>query len=369
MNDTAPTSRARRSRLALLPVLTLLAGCTFHTYSDRTFRESVEVRKNDRGDGAVETFVLEASNGSEPKLEMQVLWHSERASLGLQTADLDKDAAQKRGLEPFRGVLVTGTWPRSAAVVAGVLTGDVVLSVAGTKTVYAEQITLCEEKLKVGESVAVRVLRGQEELELQLVPQATRERKMQVEEIALQKVTTRHPYCGVVLRGIPPQWSQRIFGDDRNGIVIGSVDVGSPAWVAGFRPGDVLEGVDGGPIPPIEVLAATIHERGTRGESVGFAVRRGSESYAASVKLEDYTEGSHVWFPLVFRVKDTAEEDEWTVGPLGLLMSNESTYVTDPPGREPATRDVFRALLGLIRVENSPRRDCLRLLWFVHIDL
>lgn len=369
MIDPVPSPRRRHVRTAVVPLLALLASCTFHTYSDRTFRDSVEIAKNDRGDGAVETFVLEAGNGSEPKLEMQALWHRERPSLGLQVADLDRDAAEKRGLVPYRGVLVTGTWPRSAAVEAGVLTGDVVLAVGSTKTVYADQIVLCEERLKPGEAVTVRVQRGQEEVELQLVPQAQRERKMEVQTIDLQKVTTRHPYCGVVLRGIPPQWSKRIFGDERNAVLFGAVDVGSPAWVAGFRPGDVLDGVDGGPVPPIEDLARTIHDRGARKESIGFAVRRGSESYAASVQLADYTEGSHVWFPLVFRIKDTAEEDEWTVGPLGLLMSNESTYVSDPPGREPATRDVFRALLGLIRVENSPRRDCLRLLWFIHLDL
>ncbi|MEQ1630995.1 MAG: PDZ domain-containing protein [Planctomycetota bacterium] len=368
---TVPEKRrcARASLFLILPCLALLAGCTFHTYSARTFREAVELAVNDRGDGGTETFVLEASNGSEPKLEMRRLWHRERATLGLQGADLDRDAAQKRGLEPYRGVLVTSTWPRSAAVAAGVLTGDVVLAIAGTKTVYADQIQLCEETVKVGDSVVVRVLRGQEELDLQLTAQGVRERKMEVESIELQKVTTRHPYCGVVLRGIPPQWSERIFSDDRNGILIGSVDVGSPAWVAGFRPGDVLERVDGGPVPPIEDLAAMIHDRGARGESIAFSVQRGSESHAASMQLADYTEGSHVWFPLVFRVKNTAEEDEWTVGPLGLVVSNESTYVSDPPGREPATREVFRALLGLVRVENSPRRDCVRLLWFIHIDL
>ena len=369
MNTLLLRHRARASLLLALTCLTLLAGCTVRSYQDRSFRDSVEVAKHDRGDGAVETFVLEASNGSEPKLEVRVLWHRERASLGLQTADLDRDAAQKRGLEPYRGVLVTGTSPRSAALAGGVLVGDVVLALAGTKTVYADQIPLCEEKLKVGDPVVLCVLRGQEEVDLHLTAQGVRERKMEVESIELQKVTTRHPYCGVVLRGIPPQWSERIFDDDRSGIIIGSVDVGSPAWVAGFRPGDVLERVDGGPVPPIEDLAAMVHDRGTRGESIAFSVQRGTESHAASMQLEDYTEGTHIWFPLLFRVRDEAEKDVWTVGPLGLLVSNESTYVSDPPGRAPATREVFRALLGLVRVENSPRRDCVRLLWFIHIDL
>lgn len=149
--STVPTRRTRRLLPVLLPTLALFTACTFHTYGDRTFRERVEVAKNDLGDGLVETFVVEASNGSEPKLEMHALWHRERPSLGLLTVDLDRDAAAKRGIDPYRGVLVTGTGNRSAAVEAGVLVGDVVLSVGGTKTVYADQIAIAEEKLKPGQ--------------------------------------------------------------------------------------------------------------------------------------------------------------------------------------------------------------------------
>ncbi|MGE3171897.1 MAG: PDZ domain-containing protein [Planctomycetota bacterium] len=364
-----PSSRARL-RLALLPLL-LGVACTTYERQYYVGHDRLELARREQPDGSVEKYVLEVGQGrADASLTVVTEYQRERGFLGLQVRELDRDAAERRGVEPFRGLLVTGTYPRSAAVDAGVLPGDVVLRIGDQRVVYARQLATTEASLSVDRDVPVRVLRGSEELELSLRPRTLREDVIDPQPIVLEQATPRRPYAGVVLRGIPQAWSARIFGDDRNAIVIASVDVGSPAWVAGFRAGDLIEAVDGGAVPPLEEFTELVHSRGVADQPLGLRVRRGAQdTYEATIALADYTESRQVWFPLLFRVKDGARRDEWSVGPFGMIANDTSTYVDDPAGREPETRNVFNALLGAIRVESGPREDSLRLLWLIHIDL
>ena len=49
-------------------------------------------------------------------------------------------------------------------------------------------------------------------------------------------------------------------------------------------------------------------------------------------------------------------------------MSNRNSYVADTTTREVQTRNVFHALLGLIKVDSRPEETRVRLLWFISFD-
>lgn len=358
------------ARLAFL-TLPLAASCTFYDREFYVGSDRLEIARVQRDAGVTESYVLEVGQGaSEASLTVRTESDRERAFLGLKVAELDRASAEPRGVAPYKGLLVTGSYPRSAAVEAGVLPGDVLLAIGSDAVVYREQLPKVEATLRPEQPVTVKLLRGQEERELTLVPKALRDRVVDSEPIALESTVGRRPYAGVVLRGIPRTWCQRMFDSDRNAVVIAGVDIGSPAWVAGFRAGDVIERIDEQPVGTVDEVGKQIHERGAQGGQVTLAVRRGTqETFSAAIALDDYTATRQVWFPLLFRVEDGAREDEWTVGPLGLVMSNTNTYVSDPPGRATDTRNVFSALLGLVHVDTSPRHKRLRLLWIFSISL
>jgi len=366
----AATGAHALRHLALMPAL-LAAACVMYDREYYVGHDRLDIARVVRADGASETYVLEVGRpDGDASLVVRTEYDRERAFLGLQVTELDRATAEPRGVDPYRGLLVTGTYPRSAAGDAGVTAGDVVLSVGGEAVVYREQLPKAEARLRPEQPVPVRVLRGREEKELTVVPKVLKERVVEPEPIELERTVGRRPYCGVVLRGIPHVWCQRMFGDDRNAVVISAVDVGSPAWVAGFRAGDLIERVDGAPVGDVEQLGEMIHTRGEIRGSVRLQVRRGlDDRFDATVALDDYTARCEVWLPLLFHVKDGAREDSWTVGPFGLLVGNRSTYVDDPPGRTAATRSEFDALLGLVHVESGPQRSSLRLLWIIDIPL
>lgn len=371
-SSCSPVAGLRRAVL-LVPLLLPVLGGACTTYDNEYYvgHDRLEIARIERGDGGTESYLLEVGQGrSDATLTVRTEFDRDRAFLGLQVAELDRAAAEPRGVAPYRGLLVTGTYPESAAAAAGVLPGDIVLAIGSEPVVYRDQVAKVEASLRPEQPIPVRVLRGNEEREFAVAPKARRERVVTPESVPLDGTKGRRPYAGVVLQGIPAVWCQRMFGDDRNAVVIAGVDVGSPAWVAGLRAGDLIEQVDGAPVGTVDQVGEAIHARGQAGGTLALQVRRGlEERFAATVALDDYTATRQVWFPLVFRVRDGAREDTWTVGPLGLLASNRNTYVDDSPGRQAETRNVFDAVLGLIHVDKGPRRDRLRLLWFIQIDL
>lgn len=357
--------------LASLSLLPLLASCTVY---DREFfvgHDRLTIAKVDRGDGATENYVLEVGQGRvDATLTVRTEYDRERAFLGLRVAELDKRAAEPRGVEPWTGLLVTGTYPRSAAADAGLMTGDIVLAIGGTNVVHPEQVARAEASLRVADEVEVRILRGRAEQTIPVKTKGLKEHVVEPEAITLEQTTGRRPYAGVVLRGIPRVWCERMYGTPRNAVVIASVDVGSPAWVAGFRAGDVIDRVDGQPVGTVDELGSELHRRGTAGGSVSFDVSRGPEdTYGAAIQLADYTSSKQVWFPLLFHVQDGSRTDKWSVGPFGLIAHNKNEYVSETEGRAPQTRNEFDALLGAIHVESTPRGRSLQLLWIIHIDL
>lgn len=356
--------------LPLLVLVPLLAvACTTYQSEHYLGREDVEIARIARADGSTESYVLE-TGGSEATLRLVTEATRERAFLGLRVQELDKARAERRGVAPYSGLLVTGTFPRSAAEQAGLLGGDVLLRIGDAPTVYADQLPKLERSLQPGQAVEAAVLRGTQELTVRIEPAALRERMREPETIQLERPRTAdRPYAGVVLRGIPDEWRDRIFGDDRNGVVLAGVSVGSPAWVAGFRGGDLVEAVDGRPTPDVHELARTIAALGPTEATITLRVRRGDRAFEAPIELDDYTATSEVWVPLVVRVRDGVAEDRWSVGPFGLLMNNRNEYVADASTRDVQTRNVFSALLGLFRYESDPREDELRLLWFIRISL
>jgi len=361
-----PSSRAQV--VALSAVALCVSSCTSYTYEIRIPNERFEVARAQTGSGVTESLFVEAR--LEATMESVVETDRERPTLGLQVRELDREGADRRGVAPYSGLLVTGTLADSAARSAGVVPGDVILSGGGQKTVYANLLPSVESSLTSGVATTLRVLRGQQESDLQATPKAKRERETTRQNVALESVDSARPYAGLVLRGVPEELGGRVLGEGKNGVLVASVEVGSPAWIAGFRCGDFVDQVDGTPTPPARQLAATIYERGVQGGSIAMTVRRGtSAQHTATIELRDYTTTKKVWVPFVYYREQGVPKTCWTTGPLGILASGKSTYVSDARGREAETHDTFRALLSLIRYDSSPRGDCLRLLWFIHIDM
>ncbi|MCB9876401.1 MAG: hypothetical protein H6835_02275 [Planctomycetes bacterium] len=354
----------KRTILCLaLPVLAVLPGCLSTSYEQPYIgADDYELARTETSDGAKEVFSLE--NGR--SLRVRTDYERVRPFLGLKVVQLDKAHAEPRGVEPYSGLLVTGTYPDSSARLAGMLEHDVLLSLDGKPVVYLEQLTEVESGLADAEAVVARVLRGQQEIEVTLRAKLLRESVSDSQLIALDRQpASPRPYAGVELRGIPPAWCERMFGAPCNAVVLTGVTLGSPAWLAGFRGGDVIEQVDGEPVPSVDELARRIAVKGSAGQRMHWLVRRRpDEIYEADVRLRDYSGETYIGIPLLLGMRSSPEEERFSLL-WGLLMGNRNVYVPDNTTREVETRNVFSAVLGLVRVDSGPHQTEVRLLWFI----
>ena len=361
----------KRSPLAASPLavllfaLSVLPSCRTWTTQYFVGSEDYELARVTASDGAVEIFRLQGAD----TLRVETRYERERPFLGLQVVELDKPRAERRGVKPYSGLLVTGTYPESAARLAGVRADDVVLDVGGAEVVYAEQLVQAEAGLDEQETVLVRLVRGDEEIALALRTQLLREDVTDVQQIPLEPApASPRPYAGVTLRGIPPAWCERMFGEPRNAVVVSTVEVGSPAWLAGVRGGDLIETVDGEPVPRVDELARAIAANGQIEQPMTWLVRREEgRTHEAVIALSDYSGEANFFVPLLVDVTNGVYEDRWRLG-LGLIMGNRNLYVADASTRRVQTRNVFSALLGLIKVDARPTETRVRLLWFIKFD-
>ncbi len=352
----------------LLLVASVLPGCRTYVGQYYVGSDDYVLASRDGADGRKDTYRLQVLG--EGSLRVSSEYDRERPFLGFQLHELDKGRAERRGVKPYSGLLVFGTYPDSSAQQGGVLAGDVLLSLDGRETVYLPQVAEIERRLSAGQTVTAKVLRGQEPMDLQLATRSLKERVTDEQQIPLEAAHESHrPYAGVTLRGIPAVWCEKIFGQPRNAIAVTNVEVGSPAWLAGIRGGDVIDAVDGAPCPPVAELTRRIAELGPAEQSMAWTVRRGpGTSHQGAVELDDYSGESNAWVPLIFRVENGTYEDYWSIGPFGLVMSNRNHYVADTSTRRVETRNVFSALLGLFRVESAPDETEVRLLWIIRFD-
>lgn len=354
--------------LFLLGFAATLAGC--RSAGDRIFIGPDDCVLAKRREGAeVTTWRLETL--ADTRLFVAREFDRERAVLGLDAKEISKEDAERRGVKPYSGMLVTRVAPDSPAAVAGVLVHDIVLAMDGADVVYREQFDGAAAKLAPGGKLALRLLRGQQETNVEVVLGRVTARASEERRIDLDiPPTPVRAYAGATLRGIPADVCKAIYGAPRNAIVVTDVEVGSPAWVAGVRSADVIDQVDGEPAPDVRALSERIAALGVAGGSMRWTVRRGEgPQHEALVPLHDYQRGTAIRVPLLFCLDDGTFDDSWSLGPWGLLMNDQSRYVADKSTRAPRTRSIFRAVLGLLRVETSPQATEVRLLWFVQFSV
>ncbi len=352
--------------LLLLVLVTALPSC-------RTYHGSYHVGADDyllaqrEQNGKKESFHLIAAGNA--SLRVTTEYDREKPFLGLKVGELDKTAAEHRGVRPYTGLVVLEVVPGSPAAEAGVMAKDVLQSLDGVETVYVDQFRKIVARLSAEQKVEAKVLRGQDVMDVALFTRMQRERVTDSEDIPLEPPTMTHrPYCGASLRGIPTSWCERIYGSARNAVVVTSVEVGSPAWLAGVRGGDVVDEVDGAPVPSAEELSRRIADAGPQGATMTWKVSRGpNDKHEAAIGLDDYSGESNLNVPLLLCVENGVFEDSWSLG-LGLVMRNSNQYVANSRTRQVQTRNVFSAVLGLFRLESNPDETRVRLLWFIHFD-
>jgi serine protease Do/serine protease DegQ len=182
-----------------------------------------------------------------------------RGRLGIEMTDLTPALAKKLGVAAQEGAVITTVQPGSPAEKADLRERDVVVALNGRPIRTSAELRARLGLTPVGEEVELRVQREAE-------TRAVRARIAAPQEMssAEGQVLAQLPGMSVVEieRGSPLY--QRLRG---GGLVISSMEQGSRAFQAGFRPGDIIHSVNRRRVQTIAEFQAVV-----RGAQGGFAV-------------------------------------------------------------------------------------------------
>ena len=190
----------------------------------------------------------------------QIIKHGEvrRGRLGIEMAELTPELAKKLGVNMLDGAVMAVVQAGSPADKAGIKEGDVVTALNGRPIRHAAELRARLGLTAIGEEVEMRITRGG-------AARTIRTR------IAAPDVSTGDGQAIALLPGMrvieiqrgSPLY-QRLQG---GGLVVSAVEQNSTAWVAGFRPGDIIYSVNRRRIQTAAELQTAL--RGAQGYAVG----------------------------------------------------------------------------------------------------
>jgi len=182
-----------------------------------------------------------------------------RGRLGIEMVDLTPALAKKLGVVAQDGAVIATVQPGSPADKAGLRERDVVTGLNGRPVRAAADLRARLGLTPVGEEVEMRVLRGAETRAIKVRIAAPQELSG-----AEGQSVAQLPGMSVIEieRGSP--LFQKLRG---GGLVVSAVEQGSRAYQAGFRPGDIIHGVNRRRVQTVAEFQAA-----ARGAQGGYAV-------------------------------------------------------------------------------------------------
>ena len=312
--------------------------------------------------------------------------------LGAHLADLTVDVAATRGVAPFSGVLLTHVVKDGAAVQAGLrgeVPGDVVMAMDGVPVVSVQQFTAdLRAKKKVGDPVALQILRGQTKIEVSLnLGGAQEDVQLPPDRLAVAGLGPKDLCSDFSLVDLPEMLSERIYGRRERMLLVYQVASQSDAWKAGLRPYDriVNMGGLGSGVPTLDQVGVQAKSLLAAGGDFELTVIPSLKAGTAKDNMPidvRFRAGAwdksnwELWVPFLHYQRSGPYSryaawgpdgalSYWSLGPLDMLASNRYSEVSSLDRTGVVRTNVFKALLGLIEVETGTEPTKVRLFWFL----
>jgi serine protease Do len=199
-----------------------------------------------------------------------------RGWLGVSIQRVTPAIAESLGLDRPRGALVAGISKDGPADRAGIKIGDVIIEFDGKEVSEASDLPSLVARTAPEKQVRVTVARDKKE-----IPLTATIREMK-EEQAVASATEKGK-LGLTVQQVTPRLAENLGLNRAQGVVITSVESGSPAEDAGLQRGDVILEIDRKPIHNLsdyrKVMTAI-----TNAKSLLFLVRRGDSTMFLALK-------------------------------------------------------------------------------------
>ena len=208
-----------------------------------------------------------------------------RGQLGVGIQDVTSDLATSFGLKEVRGVIVNSISPNSAAEKAGIKQGDVIVSFNGVNINDGNELRNRVAQTAPSTPATIGILRNgtAQTLNITLSEFQPKTTASTNEKVNPSDEPT-HGKLGLSLEPLTPQIVQQfnIKGASK-GLVVTSVQAGSPAEDAGIQEGDVILQVNRQDVKTAEEVKTSMAK--AQASSVLLLVNRGGQNFFVTVQI------------------------------------------------------------------------------------
>jgi serine protease Do len=187
--------------------------------------------------------------------------HVRRGRLGVTVQAVTSDLAKGLGLSEVKGALVSSVVPGGPADEAGVERGDVIVRLDGNEIEDSNALRNQISSTAPDSKVALTVLRGGHQKTISVRLGELEDKRAAENE---GSGSAEGGKLGLVVRPVSPGEARALGLPRGKGLTVAGVDPEGPAAASGFRPGDVIEEVDGQPVSDARSLSKAVQAAGTR---------------------------------------------------------------------------------------------------------
>jgi len=220
----------------------------------------------------VNTMILSQSGGSEGlgfAVPLEVIRHSyaalrargsiARPRLGIQPRNLSADLIAGLGLKARQGVLVEDVDPSGPGAAAGLLQGDVLVSLAAEPIYTLRDLFRVESGLTPGTAVEVAVMRGPDARLLRLTPEPAPKTPQALSAANVTEKDNLVFRLGMYGTGLTPQVASTLGGlRSDSGVLVLALAGAGLAEQNALEAADVIHAVNGRPVDSVESLRSTL---------------------------------------------------------------------------------------------------------------
>ncbi|CAN5917603.1 Do family serine endopeptidase [soil metagenome] len=222
-------------------------------------------------------FAIPASLAGPVVDQLKTNGRVERGLLGVQIQPLSEELAKSMSLDSEKGALVAQVTPDSAAMAAGIKSGDVIKSVDGKNVDTIKDLTRTISAIKPGTSVKLGVWRDGKDMTVSAKIGGDQKDEAAVVKASADKADKKaDPMSyGVSLAPISKEAREGLKLDDSiKGALVASVEPGSPADDIGLKQGDFLQQVGRDAVDSPKMAADKLKEAKATGKPVLMKIYR-----------------------------------------------------------------------------------------------
>ncbi|HOM08937.1 MAG TPA: Do family serine endopeptidase [Spirochaetota bacterium] len=170
-----------------------------------------------------------------------------RGWLGVYIQNITPEIAKNFKFEGRKGVLVADIMKDSPAKNAKIEIGDIIISVNGVEVSDINQLRRYVASLKPGSTAKVKIFRGGQELEREVLI-AELPAQAQAPEEKMEEVDT----IGMRVGDITEENAYKFRITDTTGVIVLEIQEQSPAYEAGMMVGDIIKEIENTPVENVD---------------------------------------------------------------------------------------------------------------------